>query len=954
MSSQNKFAAKVRGIIAASALSAADIRRPPPKLPAIQQVDSSPQSLARAVGQIKEIIETREGQRGSPLDQAVTWRDMHNAGLVRLIVDGTPYMQIPTGAVQPTTPPPDMTIPPAPTGLAAGGALANIILSWDAPNYSNHGYTEVWRSGSDNLGTAVLTGTTRANVYVDNVGSAATYYYWIRFRSTSDRVGPYNAQAGVRGETGKDPAYVLEVLLGKLGYDQFDLAAGVFPITTVTTLPTLPNAKYPVGVHVYLTTDGKLYRNKAGVWSAEVATSDLIGQIVAGQIADSAVTATKFAQGIEPVAVVDALPNPSGYTGPKTVLLTTDGKLYRYASGAWTAKVPTVDLTGQITETQVTDNAITTPKIKAGAVTADQIAASAVTAAKIAADAVVAGKIAAGAVSASQIAAGAVRAQHLLVAPKSLNLDPSFETGAAGWTGFVRRLPRADAAVPAGCPASHASEFNARDNMAAATLDVVEGETYRLSVWVNRGTGAGGAGVGGFGQVLDGAGSSLASFAWPGTTTTATGWVRVSGIYTIPAGGSRLRFGPWADRPTYTGEAWYADLTLEKLHDASLVVDGAITTVKLAAGAVSADKIAANAIVAGKIAAGAIVAGDGVISNAAIGTAHIIDGTITNAKIGNLAVDDTKIANLSAGKINAGDIAADRMQANIVTALVGKYAHLSALTSSLGTVEIGSTGFLRTAGATAYGTGLGIWMGYDSTAYKFRVGDPAAGGKGIFWDGASLTVRGALDGVTGTFSGDLSGASGIFKGGVRNGAYTGWAWPAAGENGFYLGPEGLLLGNANNGRYLQVTSDGNIYAPKFSIENGNATFSGALNAASGTFSGSLTAEVVNTDNIISNALTEADDFGTVYHGTSFAINRQSKVLIVATWNGNYTGNASQGYFDFGIQNVTTARQMVDVNITAGTISVSANLAAGTYYLHLQNGPNTSGYISKCFILKVKK
>jgi len=48
--------------------------------------------------------------------------------------------------------------------------------------------------------------------------------------------------------------------------------------------------------------------------------------------------------------------------------------------------------------------------------------------------------------------------------------------------------------------------------------------------------------------------------------------------------------------------------------------------------------------------------------------------------------------------------------------------------------------------------------------------------------------------------------------------------------GTYLGPSGLLIGNANNNKYLLVTHDGNIYAPGFSIVNGNATFGGKLTA----------------------------------------------------------------------------------------------------------------------------
>lgn len=186
------------------------------------------------------------------------------------------------------------------------------------------------------------------------------------------------------------------------------------------------------------------------------------------------------------------------------------------------------------------------------------------------------------------------------------------------------------------------------------------------------------------------------------------------------------------------------------------LTDYVVSSQKIASGAVGAGALASGAVVQGKIAAGAIIAGDGAIANAAI----------TNALIANAAVDDAKIANLSAGKITAGDVDAARMQANIVTALVGKYSTLSALTASLGTVTINSSGWLVTNGVTGYGSGTsGVFMGYEGGVYKFRVGNPA--GNYIGWDGSNLTVIGpqfSLSGGTATFSGALSAATGTFAG----------------------------------------------------------------------------------------------------------------------------------------------------------------------------------------------
>lgn len=50
-----------------------------------------------------------------------------------------------------------------------------------------------------------------------------------------------------------------------------------------------------------------------------------------------------------------------------------------------------------------------------------------------------------------------------------------------------------------------------------------------------------------------------------------------------------------------------------------------------------------------------------------------------------------------------------------------------------------NAGLIRSAGATAFGTGTGFWLGYDGTTPKWRIGDPA--GKHIGWDGSVLTAR---------------------------------------------------------------------------------------------------------------------------------------------------------------------------------------------------------------------
>lgn len=120
----------------------------------------------------------------------------------------------------------DATPPPSPTGLSSGGALASIILSWDASTYKNLSHTEIWRAQTNDFSQAQLIGRGDGRIYVDNVGAAAVRYYWIRYVSQGNIPGPFNAQAGTRGETGIDATYLLSVMAGKITASQLHTTLG--------------------------------------------------------------------------------------------------------------------------------------------------------------------------------------------------------------------------------------------------------------------------------------------------------------------------------------------------------------------------------------------------------------------------------------------------------------------------------------------------------------------------------------------------------------------------------------------------------------------------------------------------------------------------------------------------------------------------------------------------------
>jgi hypothetical protein len=116
------------------------------------------------------------------------------------------------------------------------------------------------------------------------------------------------------------------------------------------------------------------------------------------------------------------------------------------------------------------------------------------------------------------------------------------------------------------------------------------------------------------------------------------------------------------------------------------ILDGSLTTAKIAVGAIDNTKLAANAVLAANIANGAVEAGKlaalavgttniannavtgAQMADATIGSAKIINGAIGNAQIADAAINNAKISDLDAGKINVGTLNAARIAAGSLDA----------------------------------------------------------------------------------------------------------------------------------------------------------------------------------------------------------------------------------------------------------------------------------------------
>lgn len=198
------------------------------KLPSV--TSNIPRDLRNFIDRVREALNAT----GS--DKIVTVRDLIKGGIASSGPGGS-IVTVDETAVYGT--------PPAPANLAASGALANIILTWDRPKYAGHMHAEVWSSGTNDITTSVKIGTSPNAVYVDNIGAAATRYYWIRYVNVLNQFGPYNSAAGTLGLTGTDPAYLLDVLTGSITSSELSTALNT-AITDNTTDITNINNLYMV------------------------------------------------------------------------------------------------------------------------------------------------------------------------------------------------------------------------------------------------------------------------------------------------------------------------------------------------------------------------------------------------------------------------------------------------------------------------------------------------------------------------------------------------------------------------------------------------------------------------------------------------------------------------------------------------------------------------------------
>ena len=490
-------------------------------------------------------------------------------------------------------------------------------------------------------------------------------------------------------------------------------AQGLQPISIFATVPTVKTTDY-------VSVAGKLYKWEVNSYQLVMRFTELAGQIAQAQVADGAINTAKFAQGLQPLTIVNTMPvvkttdyisiagelhrwdvNEGKYlplitpldmstiaisgtqianatintakfaqgiqpvsivtslpTTKLTDIISFNGILYKWSGTEYTTAVIGANA---VTTTTITDNAITTGKISANAVTASQIAANTITAAQIATGAINADEIAAGAVIASKISAGAITTDKI---------DALAVTTAKIAAGAItadkitaNTITAAQIAANTLTAAQIATGAITADEIAAGAVIAAKIAAGAITT-----------------EKIDALAITSAKIAAGAITADkiAANSITASQIATDTITAAQIAAGAITSSEVATdaiisskiaaGAITAAKIAANSI-TAAQIAAGTITSSELATNAVTADKIAANTITAAQIASGAITAAQIAAGAISVGSAAIANGAISNAMIANAAIDSAKIADgsITTAKIGSAQITTANIQDGAIT-----------------------------------------------------------------------------------------------------------------------------------------------------------------------------------------------------------------------------------------------------------------------------------------------
>ena len=252
---------------------------PETKVPAIKNIPAKTDPETKlALESIKEAVEVRLGRRGDPIDRAVTLRELIESGLATQLAQ-SPYNPNTgaTGFGPISELPGDVEVPPTPINLRAETLFKDIALFWHTsrsfnPPYGNHASTEIWRSQTEDLSSAIAAGPLAGGVggfsYTDtSTEYDRTYYYWVRYISTKGVPGPWSnmASATTVEDIGATMRLLSEELSNLPGYNLLQTGATAATIIKSSGSPSArPNGDALQLNDIWFDTDdGQIYTRNA-------------------------------------------------------------------------------------------------------------------------------------------------------------------------------------------------------------------------------------------------------------------------------------------------------------------------------------------------------------------------------------------------------------------------------------------------------------------------------------------------------------------------------------------------------------------------------------------------------------------------------------------------------------------------------------------------------------------
>lgn len=184
-------------------------------------VPTSYQGQERRFAQsVSESLDVLTGRRGDIIDRAVTFRDLIDTGVLKLVKG------LGTGGGSTILNPNDnpdggpTQLPTQPENFTATGGFGIIFLEWDLPPYNGHDYVEIYRlQRTSGAAEPTLVQAQEAGVYTryygdiyqfadTNVGSQEQWYYWIRAVNIDGIAGPFYSTDGVDATTALDYLFI--------------------------------------------------------------------------------------------------------------------------------------------------------------------------------------------------------------------------------------------------------------------------------------------------------------------------------------------------------------------------------------------------------------------------------------------------------------------------------------------------------------------------------------------------------------------------------------------------------------------------------------------------------------------------------------------------------------------------------------------------------------------------